>query len=231
MFVIRLHLQMMGVICDNVHNDMTSTREMVSPGSGHQHTGYLDDANCDARHDYSTGMNWTPAPSLYQTGSYEMKYDERFISYDSDVNPRSSEPCDAGNMSIISACTYTENVGFTKDVDNFRGCQTDIIHLTTGTYEFHMHFGEDNSSELQFYEVWGVIKLFRYKEIRHRKEIYQSNSWDCNSTTVSPLCEWPCSPWVYMSVSQGAFSCISASMWQRHRQIVAGFGRHGGGRL
>ena len=39
------------------------------------------------------------------------------------------------------------------------------------------------------------------------------------------------SPWVYMSVSQGAFSCISASKWQRHRQIVAGFGRHGGGRL
>ena len=39
------------------------------------------------------------------------------------------------------------------------------------------------------------------------------------------------SPWVYMSVSQGAFSCMSASKWQRHRQIVASFGRHGGGRL
>ena len=39
------------------------------------------------------------------------------------------------------------------------------------------------------------------------------------------------SPWVNMSVSQGAFSWISAREWQRHRQIVAGFGRHGGGRL
>ena len=35
----------------------------------------------------------------------------------------------------------------------------------------------------------------------------------------------PWSPWVYMSVSQGAFSCMSASKWQRHRQIVASFGR------
>ena len=120
-----------------------------------------------------------------------MKCDERFISCDSD--PISIEPCDTGNVSI-GTCSYTENVGFTKDFDNFRGCQTDIniFHLTTGTYEFHLHFGDDNSSELQLHEVWGVIKLFRYKEIRHRKEIYQSNSWDCNSTTVSPLCEWPC---------------------------------------
>ena len=31
-----------------------------------------------------------------------------------------------------------------------------------------------------------------FSVIRHRKEIYQSNPWDCNSTTVSPLCEWPC---------------------------------------
>ena len=149
-----------GVICDNVHNDMASTREMVSPGFGHQNTGCLDDVNCDSRHDYSTGINWTPAPNLYQTGSYEIKCDERFSSCDSDVNPRSSGPCDAGNMSIISTCTYTEKVVFTKDVDNFRDCQTDIniIHLNTGTYGFHMHFGDDNSSELQLYEVWGVIK-------------------------------------------------------------------------
>ena len=181
------------VICDNVHNDLTSTREIVSPGFGNQNTGRLDDVNCDARHDYSTGINRVPALYLYQTGSYEMKCDERFISCDSDVNPISSEPCDTGNISIIGTCTYTENVGFTKDFDNFRGCQTNIniIHLTTGTYEFHLHFCDDNSSELQLYEVWGVIKLFRFKEIRHRKEIYQSNSWDC-STTVSFLCEWPC---------------------------------------
>ena len=181
------------VICDNVHNDLTSTREIVSPGFGHQNTGRLDDVNCDARHDYSTGINRVPALYLYQTGSYETKCNERFISCDSDVNTISSEPCDTGNVSIIGTCTYTENVGFTKDFDNFHGCQTDInsIHLTTGTYEFHLHFWDDNSSELQLYEVWGVIKLFRYKEIRHRKEIYQSNSWDC-STTVSFLCEWPC---------------------------------------
>ena len=123
-----------------------------------------------------------------------MKCDESFISCDSDVNPISSEPYDAGNMSLISTCSYTENVGFTKDFDNFRGCQTDIdiIHLTTGTYEFHLHFGNDNSSEPQLFEAWGVVKLFYYNEIIHRKEIYQSNSWDCNSTTVSPLCEWPC---------------------------------------
>ena len=38
-------------------------------------------------------------------------------------------------------------------------------------------------------------------------------------------------PWVYMSVSQGASPCISARKWQRHRQIVVGFGRHGGGHL
>ena len=41
-----------------------------------------------------------------------MKCDERFISCDSDVNPISSELCDAGNMSIISTGTYTKNVGF-----------------------------------------------------------------------------------------------------------------------
>ena len=132
-----------GVICDNVHNDMASTREMFSPGFGHPNTGCLDDVNCDSRHDYSTGMNWTPALNLYQTGSYEMKCDGRFISCDSDFNPISSEPCDAGNMSIISTCTHTENVGFTKDFDNFRGCQTyiNMILLTTGTYDY--------SSELQ----------------------------------------------------------------------------------
>ena len=210
------------IICDTVHSDMTSTRAMVSPGFGHQNTGRLDDVNCDARHDYSTGINRAPAPNLYQTGSYEMKSDERFISCDSDVNPISSEPCDTGNVSIIGTCTYTENVGFTKDFDNFRGCQTDIniIHLTTGTYEFHLHFCDDNSNELQLYEVWGVIKLFRFREIRHRKEIYQSNSWDCNSTTVSPLCEWPC--WtlgllMYVSVNEltqfhGNFSFLSKGL-------------------
>ena len=35
----------------------------------------------------------------------------------------------------------------------------------------------------------------------------------------------------YQSILPWAFSCISASKWQRHRQIMAGFGRHGGGRL
>ena len=160
------------VICDSVHNDLTSKREIVSPGFGHQNTGRLDDVSCDVRHDYSTGINRAPALNLYQTGSYEMKCDECFISCDSDVNPISSEPRYAGNMSLISTCSYTESVGFTKYFDNFRGCQTDIniIHLTT----------------------WGTIKFFRYKEIRHHKEIYQSISWDCNSTTVSPACEWPC---------------------------------------
>ena len=180
------------IICDNVHNDMTSTREMVLPGLGHQNTGCLDDVNGDARHDYDIGINLAQMLNLYPTGSYERKWDEHFISFDSDVNPISSEPCDTGNMSIISTCTCTENVGVTKDFDNFRGCQTDInvIHLTTGTtYAFYLHLGDDNSSELRLYEVWGVIKPLRYKEIRHRKEIYQSNSWDCNSTTVSPLCE------------------------------------------
>ena len=49
------------MICDNVHNDMTSTREMVSPGFGHQNTGSLDDVNCDARHDYDIGINCTNA--------------------------------------------------------------------------------------------------------------------------------------------------------------------------
>ena len=86
-------------------------------------------------------------------------------------------------MSIICTWTFTENVGFTKDFDNFRGCQTDIniIHLNIGTHEF-LHFGDDNSSDLQLYEVSGVIKRFRYKKIRHSKEIYQSNSWDCITT-------------------------------------------------
>ena len=30
------------IICDNVHNDKTSTKEMVSLGFGHQNTGCLD---------------------------------------------------------------------------------------------------------------------------------------------------------------------------------------------
>ena len=146
------------IICDTVHNYMTSIREMVSPGFGHQNTGCLDDVNCDARHDCDIGVNLAQMLNLYQTGSYEMKCDERFISFDSEVNPISSEPRYAGNMSLISTCSYTENVGFTKDFDNFRGCQTDIniFQLTTGTYEFHLHFDHDNSSELQLYEVWGV---------------------------------------------------------------------------
>ena len=170
-------------ICDTVHNDMTSTREMFSPGFGHQNTGCLDDVNCDARHDHSIGINWTPALNLYRTGSYENKCDDRFISCDSDVNSISSEPC-----------TYTKHVGVTKDFDDFLGCQTDIniVHLIpTCTYEINLYFGCDNSSELQLYEVWGVVKRFCYKEIRHRKEIYQSNSLDC-CTKVSSLCEWPC---------------------------------------
>ena len=181
------------IICDNVHNDMTSTREMVSPGFGHQTTGCLNYVNCDAHHDYDIGINMAQMLNSYQTGSYEMKCDERYISCDSDVNQISSEPCYAGNMSLIGTCSYTENVGFTKHFDNFRGCQTDIniFHLTTCTYEFHLHFGDDNSSEFQLYNVWGVVKRFLYNEIRHRKEIYQSNSRDC-STTVSSLCEWPC---------------------------------------
>ena len=103
------------IICDTFHNYMTSAREMVSLGFGHQNTGCLDDVNCDARHDYSIGINWTPALNLYQTGSYENKCDERFISCDSDVNSISSEPCGAGNISIISTCSYTEHVGVTKD--------------------------------------------------------------------------------------------------------------------
>ena len=124
-----------------------------------------------------------------------MECDERFfIRCDSNVYPISNEPRYVGNMSLslIIACPYTENVGFPKDFENIRGCQTDIniIHLTTRTYEFHSQFGDDNSSELQLYEVWGVTMLFRYMEIRHRNEIYQSNSWDCNNTT--PLCAWPC---------------------------------------
>ena len=179
------------MIYDYVHNDMTSAREMVSLGFGHQNTGCLDDVNCDARHDYDIGINLAQMLNLYQTRSYEMKCDERFISFDSDVNRISSEPRYAGNMSLISTCSYTEHVGFTKDFDNFRGCQTDIniFHLTTGT--FHLHFGDDNSSEPHLFKAWGVVKLFCYNEIRHRKEIYQSNSWDC-CTTVSSLCEWPC---------------------------------------
>ena len=39
------------IICDNVHNDMTSTRPMVSPDFGHKTTGCLDDVNCDYCHD------------------------------------------------------------------------------------------------------------------------------------------------------------------------------------
>ena len=182
------------MICDNVHNYMTSTKEMVSQSFGLQNTGCLDDVNCDARHDHDIGINLAQMLNLYQTGSYEMKCDECFISFDSDVRI-SSEPRCVGNMSLISTCSYTEYVGVTKDFDNFGGCQTDInivLLIPKCAYEFHLHIGDDNSSGLQLYEVWGVVKLFRFKEIRHRKEIYQFNSWDCNSTAMSPLCEWPC---------------------------------------
>ena len=77
-------------------------------------------------------------------------------------------------MSLNSTCSYTENVGFTKDFDNFRGCLNDIniIPLTTCPYEFHLHFGDDNSSEPQLFEAWGVVKLFYYNGIRHHKKIY-----------------------------------------------------------
>ena len=147
--------------------------------------------NCDACHDYSIGINWAPVMNLYQTGSYEMTCDEHYTGCDSDIKPTSSEPCDAGNMSIITACTYNEIVGVTNYFDNFCGCQSDIniVHLnpTCSTNEFHLHFDDDNSSELQLSNVRG-IKIFCYKNIRHRKEIYQSNLWDC-CTTVSALCE------------------------------------------
>ena len=101
------------IICDNVHNDMTSTREMVSPGLGHQNTSCLGDVNCDARHDDDIGINLAPVLNLYQTESYEMKCDEHFTACDSNIHPTSSEPCDAGNMSTISTCTYTKHVGVT----------------------------------------------------------------------------------------------------------------------
>ena len=118
------------MVCDNVHKDMTSTREMVSPGFGHQNTGCLDDVNCDARHDYDIGIKLAQMLNLYQTGSYEMKCDEHFISFDSDVNRISSEPRYAGNMSLISTCSYTENVGFTNDFDNFRVVKLISIFFT-----------------------------------------------------------------------------------------------------
>ena len=95
-------------------------------------------------------------------------------------------------MPVTGQLSAPAHVGVSKDFDNYHGCQTDIniVHLIpTCTYEFHLHFGDDNSSELHLFDVRGVVKLFRYKEIRHRKELYQSNSWDCNSTTVSRICE------------------------------------------
>ena len=45
-----------------------------------------------------------------------MKCDENFTGCDSDINPTSSEPCDTGNMSIITAHTYNENVGVTEHI-------------------------------------------------------------------------------------------------------------------
>ena len=96
-----------------------------------------------------------------------MKCDEHFTGCDSDVNSISGEPRDASNMSIISTYTYTENVGVTKDFDNFRGCQSDIniVHLIpTCTNELRLYFGDDNSSKLQLFEVWVVDKLFHTKK-------------------------------------------------------------------
>ena len=139
--------------CSQLYDLCKTTRDIVSPGFGNQNTGCLDAVDCDAHHDYNIGINWAPALNLYQTG-YEIKYDERFTSCGSDVNPFSSEPCDAGNMSIIST---TEHVGVTWDFDNFRGFQTDIniVHLIpTCTDEFHLHFRDDTSSEHQLFEVW-----------------------------------------------------------------------------
>ena len=137
---------------------MTSTTEMVSPGLGHQHTSCLGDVNCDARHDYGIGINLARGLNLYQTGSYEIKCDEHFIGCDSDINPTSSEPFDAGNMSSITACTYTKNVDVTEHFEKF--CDINFAHLiSTCTYELHLHFGEDNSNECQLFEVWVAVKL------------------------------------------------------------------------
>ena len=200
---------------------------MVSPGLGHQLISYLGDVNCDARHDYDIGINLAWVLNFYQTGSYEMKCGEHFTGSDSDINPTSSEPCDAGNMSIITACTYAENVGVTEHFDNFHGCQSDIniVHLTPPcTYEFHLHFGDDNSSELHSFEVWNVVKLFHYKEIRHNKEIYQDDSWDC-STAVSSLCDWP--HWtlvllVYVSVNELTQFHVKFSFIENNHRVILG---------
>ena len=127
-----------------------------------------------------------------------MKCDERFISYDFDVNPISSKPCDIGNVSIIGTCTYTEDGGFTKDFDNFCGCQTDIniIHLTTGTYECHLHFCDDNSSEFQLYEVWGVIKfsVIRKYDIAKKSTclIHGTVVQQCHFFVSDPVELWVC---------------------------------------
>ena len=45
--------------------------------------------------------------------------------------------------------------------------------------------GNDNSIQLKSFDVWGVVKLFWYKEIRQHKEIYRSNSRDCGTSVVS----------------------------------------------
>ena len=52
-------------ICENVLNYMTSTREMVSLGFGHQNTGCLDDVNCEAHHGYDIGINLAEMLNLY----------------------------------------------------------------------------------------------------------------------------------------------------------------------
>ena len=44
-------------------------------------------------HRNKPNITYLPALNLYQTGSFENKCDERFISCDSDVNSISSEPC------------------------------------------------------------------------------------------------------------------------------------------
>ena len=76
------------VICDNFDNDMTSTRETVSPGlGGHEHTVCLGDVDYDSRNDYEIVINSVPTLNLYRTGSCEMTCDERFTSCNSEVKP------------------------------------------------------------------------------------------------------------------------------------------------
>ena len=45
-----------------------------------------------------------------------MKCYQHFTGCGSDINPTASEPCDAGNMSSITAFTYIENIGVTEHI-------------------------------------------------------------------------------------------------------------------